>query len=116
MRRSLNDALAKNKKFKNFWKTCKKELEEEIKMNEEKTEKLVEEKLKRKEYLKMYKSEKSIAHEMSKLYEDQESRMSDLLNSKAGWMPVGDYYDTKTQLEEAQKQCKKHLERVTVLR
>ena len=108
--------ISKKKKFKNFWQICKQDLENEIEQNHKQAEQLIELKHKKKEYFKLYQSQQSINHEMSKLYEQQESKMSELRKDKTGWMPVHEFNTMKTQLKHAQNECKKHLEMELALR
>ena len=104
LRKALRAALTKKRKLKKSWMTCKEGLEAEIKKGEEQAERLEEERYKRREYHQKYKSQQSVAHEMSVLYEEQEAKMSSLQSGKVGWVPAVEFNDVKAQLEDAQKQ------------
>ena len=58
LRSMLKITFEKRKMFKNLWKDSKDELEKEIKKNKEQSEKLNEVSKKKKEYYKIYRSEK----------------------------------------------------------
>ena len=58
LRSMLNISIKRRKKFKNLWKDSEDVLEKEIKKNKEQAEKLNDVRKKKKEYYKMYKSEK----------------------------------------------------------
>ena len=97
LRSKLNISEEERKKFKKLYKESKDELEEQIIKNNEQTELLKDVKRKKREYHRMYISEKEVADKMGSLYEDTDAKLNDTLKGNEGWMPLADFNKMKTQ-------------------